>query len=116
MEKIVIQYKLDNWNTTIAHCRNNKYGANKRKIQEMNIIKEYLQNCSKIEHYPIKLICTWHIKNMNSDLDNKSLKSVLDQMQLSGILENDNCKHISEITHKVVKDKKDFLEIEVLPL
>ena len=115
-EKIIIDYKLDNWNDTIGHCRNNRYGANKQKKKEMDIVRYHLLNVPKITKYPVKLVCTWHIKNMNSDLDNKSLKSVLDQMQLSGILENDNCKHIAEITHKAIKDEKDYLEIEVLPL
>ena len=54
-----------------------------------------------------------HINNFNSDLDNKSLKSVLDCMQKMGILENDNINHIREINHKSVKDEKDFLEIEI---
>lgn len=112
--KIVIDYKLDNWNDTINHCRNNKYKANTRKKKEMDIIRYFLLNVPKIEHYPIKLNCIWHVTNMNSDLDNKSLKAVLDQMQLSGILKNDNCKHINEINHKVIKDTKDYLEIEII--
>ena len=36
---------------------------------------------------------------------------MLDAMQLKGILENDNIAHISEITYKAVKDKKDYLEM-----
>lgn len=112
-QKIIIDYKLDNWNDTINHCRNNKYHANTRKKKEMDIIKYHLLGIKKITKYPIKLNCIWHIVNMNSDLDNKSLKSVLDQMQLSGILENDNCKHITEINHKVVKDNRDYLELEI---
>ena len=111
--KIVIDYKLENWNDTINRCRNNKYGANTHKKKEMDIVRYHLLNIPKIEKYPIKLNCTWHVVNMNSDLDNKSLKAVLDQMQLSGILENDNCKHISEINHKVIKDTKDYLVIEI---
>ena len=35
-------------------------------------------------------------------------------MQEVGILENDNCKHIDSIEYKVVKDKKDYLEIEII--
>lgn len=108
-----IDYKLDNWNDIINQCRTNKYGANTHKKKEMDIIRYYLLNMPKIRNYPVKLECIWHIKNMNSDLDNKSLKSVLDQMQLSGILENDNCKHINEITHKIIKDENDYLEIEI---
>ena len=29
--RIKIDYKLDTWNDTINHCRNNRYGANNRK-------------------------------------------------------------------------------------
>ena len=79
----------------------------------MDIVRYHLLNIPKIEEYPIRLKCTWHVKNFNSDLDNKSLKAVLDQMQLSQILENDNIKHIPEIYHKAVKDDDDYLEIEI---
>lgn len=113
-QKITIDYKLDNWNETINKCRSNPYYANKQKKKEMDIIRYHLLGIKPIKHYPVKLKCIWHVVNMNSDLDNKSLKSVLDQMQLSGILENDNSKHIEEINHKVVKDTKDYLEIEIV--
>ncbi len=112
--KIKIDYKLDNWNDTIKHNRTNKYLGAKRKRKEMDIIRYFLLNVPKIKKYPIKLNCTWHVKNTRSDLDNKSLKSVLDQMQLSGILENDNINHINEINHKAVKDNEEYLEIEVI--
>ena len=79
----------------------------------MDIIRYFLLGTPPIKNYPIELYCKWHISNINSDLDNKSLKSVLDQMQLSGILENDNCNHISKITYEAIKDEKDFLEIEI---
>ena len=100
--KIIINYKLDNWNDTIAHCRGNKYGANKQKQREMAIKK-----------YPIKIECIWHVTNCGSDLDNKSLKAVLDQMQKMGILENDNIKHIPVITHVAIKDKREYLELNI---
>lgn len=112
--KIVVDYKLKNWNETVNACRNNKYGANKEKKKEMDIIRYYLLNVPKIEKYPIEIYCKWHIKNVNSDLDNKSLKSVLDQMQLSGILENDNSKHITKITYEAIKDDRDYLELEII--
>lgn len=113
MKKIVIDYKLDNWNDTINHCRNNRYGANSRKKKESSIVRMYLLGIKPIKNYPIKLNCTWHVSNLNSDLDNKSLKVVLDTMQSMGILENDNIKHINEINHKAVKDERDYLEIEI---
>ena len=111
--KIIIDYKLDNWNETIYANRRNKYLGNSKKQKEMAIISHFLIGIKPIKNYPIKINCLWHVSNMGSDLDNKSLKSVLDAMQKCGILENDNCLHIDEINHRVVKDKKDYLEIEI---
>lgn len=112
--KIKIDYKLHNWNEIISANRNNKYVGAKQKKKEMKDLRLFFLNVPKITKYPIKIKCTWHVKNMASDLDNKSLKSVLDTMQDTGILENDNCKHINEIIYKVEKDKKDYLELEIL--
>lgn len=114
--KIIINYKLDNWNDTVNVNRRNKYAAASKKKKEMDIVKKFLIGIKKIDKYPIKLNCTWHVKNIGSDLDNKSLKAVLDAMQEAGILENDNINHIPEINHKAVKDKEDYLELEVLEI
>lgn len=111
--KIIVDYKLDNWNDTINVNRRNKYAAASKKKKEMDIVRNFLIGKSKITKYPIRLNCVWHVKNVGSDLDNKSLKAVLDSMQEVGILENDNIKHIPEINHKAVKDVKDYLEIEI---
>lgn len=109
-----IDLKLDNWNDTINRCRTNKYNANYHKQKEMKDISYFLIGMEKIKKYPVKINCIWHISSSNADLDNCSLKSVLDCMQKMGILENDNIKHITEINYKGVKDTKDYLEIEVV--
>lgn len=111
--RIVIDYKLDNWNETVNINRRNRYAAAAKKKKEMSIVHLFLRDVPKIEKYPIRLNCTWHVKNIGSDLDNKSLKAVLDAMQEVGILENDNIRHINEINHKAIKDEKDYLEIEI---
>lgn len=111
--RVVIDYKLDNWNDTIKYNRIDKYVGAREKKKEMNIIKLFLLNTPKIENYPVKLNCVWHTTNLCSDLDNKSIKAVLDEMQELGILKNDNCKCINEINHKVVRDIKDFLVIDI---
>jgi len=111
--KIVIPLKLDNWNDTIARCRGNKYSANNHKKAEMRAISYYLNKMPKIDKYPIKMAFKWHIKSSMSDLDNKSIKSILDCMQNIGILENDNIKHINEITYKAIKDKNEYVEMEI---
>jgi Holliday junction resolvase RusA-like endonuclease len=111
--KILIDYKLDNWNDTVNINRTNRYAAASKKKKEMEIIKMFLIGKPKITKYPIELNCTWYVKNLASDLDNKSLKAVLDAMQEVGILENDNIKHIPIINHKAIKSDKDYLEIEI---
>lgn len=111
--KILIDCKLENLNELISNNRTNKYIGATHKRKEMELIKYFLRDTPKIEKYPIKLNCIWHVKNINSDLDNKILKNVLDAMQEMKILENDNISHIQEINNKAIKGKKDYLEIEI---
>ena len=111
--KIVIPMKLDNWNDIISQCRTNKYGANSHKKAEMKDISWFVRQMPKIEKYPVQIVFKWHIKNIRADLDNKSVKSILDCMQNLGILENDNIKHINKITYIAVKDENEYVEMEI---
>ena len=79
----------------------------------MKALSYYLNKIPKIDKYPIKMTFTWHIKTATSDLDNKSIKSILDCMQRIGKLENDNIKHINEIRYIAVKDDKDYVEMGI---
>ncbi len=111
--KAKIMLKLDNWNKIIGRSRGNKYAANSHKKAEMEAISYYLKDLAKIEEYPLELVFTWHIKSVVSDLDNKSIKSILDCMQKMGIIENDNIKYINKITHIAVRDVEEYVEMEV---
>ena len=112
--KIIFDYKFSNWNETININRMNRFAGASLKKKEMQIAKEFLKDVPKIDKYPITINCIWYVKNVNSDLDNKSLKAILDSMQELGILENDNIKHIEAINHKAVKADKDYLEMEIV--
>ena len=111
--RIIIDYKLESWNEIIKDCRSNKYFSNGKKKKEMEKLSFQLKRIPEITKYPIKIFCEWHIKNSNSDLDNKSIKSTLDCLQRLKILKNDNCNHINEINYKYVKDDKDYLVLEI---
>ena len=111
--KIIIPMKLSNWNDIIKQCRGNKYGANSHKKAEMRAISYYLDKIPKIDKYPVRMSFRWHIKSVVSDLDNKSIKSILDCLQNIGKLENDNIKYINEITYIAIKDDKDYVEMEI---
>lgn len=106
--------KLHNWNDIIGFSRANKYMANSYKQKEMEDISLFIRRIPKIKKYPIELIFTWHMKNPRSDLDNKSVKSILDEMQNLGIIENDNIKHINKISHIAVQDKTEYVEMEII--
>ena len=111
--KINIMLKLSNWNDIISQCRSNKYYANSHKKQEMKDISWFIRQIPPIKKYPVEMTFIWHVKDGRSDLDNKSVKSILDCMQNLGILENDNIKHINKITHIAVIDKLEYVEIEI---
>lgn len=113
-QRTKIDLKLDNLNDVIKWSRYNKYKANQEKQKEMLLISQYIQHLKPVKRYPVRINCTWHVKNTQSDLDNKILKSVLDAMQKAGIIENDNIKHINEINNKAIKDDSDFLELEII--
>lgn len=111
--KCNIILKLSNWNEIIGLCRANKYQANNHKKREMKDISWFVRKIPPITKYPIEIEFKWHIKNTRSDLDNKSVKSILDCMQNLGILENDNIKHINKITHIAIPDKTEYIEMEI---
>ena len=110
--KVIIPIKLDNLNDLIGKCRGNKYGANTHKKAEMRAIALYLNKIPKIEKYPVRMSFTWHLKG-NADLDNCIEKNILDCLQNIGKLENDNAKHINEINHIAVIDKKEYVEMGI---
>lgn len=112
--KYNIMLKLSNWNDIINSNRINKYVGASQKKKEMKDISWFIRQIPPITKYPIELIFTWHVKNSRSDLDNKSVKSILDCMQELGILENDNIKHINKITHIAVIDTEEYIEMEVV--
>lgn len=112
--KLIFDYKFSNWNEVININRMNRFAGASLKKKEMEIARMFLQDKPKILHYPITINCTWYVKNLNSDLDNKCIKPILDVMQEMGILENDNIKHIEAINHKAVKADKDYLEMEII--
>ena len=113
MQKVIIKTKLDNWNSTINKSRTNRMYANQSKKAEMESIRQEISKLYKISKYPVKMVFKWHIKSAISDLDNKSVKSILDQLQKSEIIENDNIKYIDEIRYIAIKDKENFVEMEI---
>lgn len=87
--------------------------ANKLKKDEMEVVKLSTIGIPTIEDYPMEIVFLWHIKNINSDLDNHIPKNIIDGLVNAGILKNDSLKYISKITHTYIKDKKDYVEVYI---
>lgn len=77
----------------------------------------YLCKGKKYEgKYPVELIFKPHYKNCKQDLDNFRYKGLLDGLVASGMLKNDNLKHIQKITIEPVFDDAECVEIEIREL
>jgi Holliday junction resolvase RusA-like endonuclease len=113
--KIEIPMKLPSLNDYINSCRGNRYaGANMKKEVESDI-GWYINQLPKFSK-PIKVNFTWIEKNKKRDLDNVCFakKFILDALQKSGKLENDNRRWVMGFTDnfELGEDYKVILEIE----
>ena len=115
MIRIEIPMKLPSLNDYINSCRGNRYaGATMKKEVEADI-GWYINQLPKFSK-PIKINFTWVEKNKKRDFDNICFakKFILDALQKSGKLENDNRKWVTGFTDsfELGEDYKVILEIE----
>lgn len=113
MLKIVLNYIPPNWNDYIDLERRSLYGANSLKQKEKNIVKLSTIGKKYEGRYPIRITFKPHFKDRRQDLDNFRIKGLLDGLVVSGVLENDNLKHIQEIRIIPIFDNEEKTEIEM---
>lgn len=111
--RVVLDYKFASLNDIINVSRTNRFMANKLKKDEMEVVRYSTIGIPAIENYPVEIVFLWHIKNINSDLDGRVEKNILDGLVNVGILKNDSLKYISKITHEYIKDTKDYVEVYI---
>lgn len=111
--KLKIDYDFANWNKIIDYSRTNYHKANNLKKKEMDVIRYYTIGKKPIENYPVEIKATWHFENKKRDLDNCSLKNILDSLVKIGILKNDNLNCIRRITYESVIDGKYYVELDI---
>lgn len=113
--KIEIPLKLPSLNEIISANRSNKYaGANKKKQIETAIMW-YLKPVKEKITEPVVIHFTWYEKTKKRDKDNvaSSKKLILDALQKSGILPNDNNNYIAGFTDNFVYGDGDKVVIEI---
>lgn len=116
MIKLFIEYKAPNWNDYINLERSNKFAANNLKQKEKQIVKYFTIGKRYEGNYPVEITFRPHFKDRRQDLDNTRIKGLLDGLVASGILKNDNLKHVQKIVLEPVFDNKEGVEIEIKEL
>ena len=111
--KLKINYQPPNWNDYINAERTNKYKASKIKKDEKDLIRLLTLGKKYTGSYPVELVLKPHYSAMRQDLDNFRYKGLLDGLVASGVLRNDNLRHIQKITLEPVFDNERCVEIEI---
>lgn len=113
--KIVIDHQFPTLNEYIEAERSNKFAGANIKSRETGLVKYFCIGKKQIA-YPTKIIFTWHLKNKRKDLDNVAYakKFILDGLVRAGTLKNDNLNHIIGFEDKVIFDKKEYVELEII--
>lgn len=116
----IIEEKLPSLNDYINVCRSNKYNGAKFKKDIEKIISIYIRNAKnkkllKPTDKPIIVHFVWHEKTKRRDSDNiaSAKKYILDAMQTSGVIPNDNRKYVKGFTDVIVDDKRDFVLVKI---
>lgn len=112
--------KLPSLNEVIKENRTNRYSAAKKKKDIEQRIIAYIfdavqrNTLGKIDK-PCEIYITWYERTKRRDVDNiqSSQKFILDALQKSEILPNDNRKYVRQIHHTVVDDLHDSVEVEI---
>lgn len=96
MNRVTIRGKLPTCNEYILACRTNRYAGSKMKQETEQLILWQLGKLEQITA-PVIIHFTWHEKTRRRDKDNVAFakKFILDAMQKSGKLPNDNNRYIA---------------------
>lgn len=115
MISFTIPFRLPSLNEYIDKCRGNRYGgANFKKSVENNIM--LILNTRKfLIVSPVHITFVWHEPNKKRDKDNVAFakKFILDALQKSGRLQNDNNRYIEGFTDKFVYDGTEGVEVYI---
>lgn len=107
--EVVIRMKLPGFNEIININRTNRYAAATMKKKIQTEISWFLSRLPRLDK-PMKIHFLWVEPNARRDFDNicaGGRKFILDAMQESGKLPNDNRKYIVGFTDEFAVDKKD---------
>ena len=116
MNELLIDAQLPSLNQYQYACRSHwsKGREFKKDVETLigNFVKiALLQKRLRRVEKPCEIFIEWHEKTKRRDVDNiqSAQKFILDALQHHGIIENDSRKHVKQIHHTVIDDKRDFV-------
>lgn len=116
----VIEDKLPSLNDYIDACRTNHYTGAKFKKKTESLISAYIlvakaKKTLTPTDKPVVVHFEWHEKTKKRDPDNvaSAKKFILDAMQKSGIIPNDNRKYIKGFTDVILDASKDCVVVTI---
>ena len=115
--KFTIEGRLPSLNYYVNSCRTNRFAAAKMKKECEELITHYIKN-SVMETYkePVTIRFSWYEKNTRRDKDNIAFgkKFILDALQKTGVLENDNWHCVTGFVDEFFVDKdRPRIEVEI---
>jgi len=108
-----IPFRLPSLNDYVDECRTNRFKGAKGKKDTEHAIMWVLPRC-KVE-CPVFFEFTWYEQKKNRDKDNVAFakKYILDSMQKSGMLPNDNNKYVLGFQDRFVYGDGDKVKVVV---
>ena len=115
-----IPYKLPSLNEYQLACRSHwAVGAKMKKDVQQEICESIHKAIAKGALRPVKGACivhfVWYEKTKRRDADNiaSAKKYILDAMQETGILPNDNRKYVKGFTDKIIDATFDGVHVDI---
>ena len=120
VNEFVICGRLPGLNDYTRACRSHwsKGAKMKRQVEEdiaWHILAARGAHKLRPVHGPVVLYIEWHESDRRRDLDNtvSAKKFILDAMQKTGIIPNDDREHVRQIADEIVDDDKDFVLVKL---
>jgi len=115
MIRFTIPYRLPGLNEYTRENRRNKYGGNKVKQEAEEGIMWILKSVKTQIDKPVRIKFTWYEQTKRRDKDNVvfAKKFILDALQKSGVLKNDNNKYILGFQDEFVYRQGDKVVVEI---
>ena len=120
MNVLHIGEQLPSLNEYQYACRSHwsKGRAFKEKVEEL--IGDYIRialfqkRLRRVEK-PCEIFIEWHERTKRRDVDNiqSAQKFILDALQHCQVIKNDSRKHVKQIHHTVIDDKRDFVIVRI---